>query len=781
MKKALIVSAFLVLAAGILAPTLNANRFRPRIQHALESALNRRVSIGEVHFNVFTGPGFSVENVLIEEDPAAGIEPFAHMDLLRARVQLTSLFTGRLAFSNLKLVDASVNLVKTEKGGWNFQPLLNRAASETSPSAMPEIQISSGRLDFKFGDTKSVFYISNADLDVYPNPSGDLVIRFSGAPARTDHAAQGLGLLVARGALRPGRGSEDQLDMSVQLERTAITELERLVDARDIGVLGFVASNMKLSGPLSRIGISGDLRIEDIHRWDLMPNKGEGWTLKYSGDLDLREQRLNIDTSSPDNQNAPVTVKFAAADFLAAVPTWTASIGFHQLPAGSLLDTARHMGAPFPAGAVLDGKVDGELGSSNTEGVNGKLTITDALLKLPKAGATQFAMAPIEIAANAVAFGPAEVRLENDQTADIQARYDFDSRQLSLKIGARLLSITETRSLADRLLGTGPVPLLANWRQGAWKGWMTFERHDDGPGIWFGEYEVQSTVIDVPGLAVPLRIASAEIQLEPGEVQVNRIRARAGAVVVDGDYRHYESDRPDHIRLTLPELQIAELEHMFLPTLRRQEGFLERALLRRAPIPEWLKTRQLEGSVQIRSLRLDDTALGSVRASIIWDGVHVQFPAIEARLNDMDAVGKMTLSLANALPQYKLSGRLRALDYRSGKLNVEGALNTSGLGAALLRNASADGTFIASDIALGPDVEMDEISGDFNLDSSTVVPRLVLSKVQVTQGQTILHGHGATQSDGHIVLDLTTSGRKQVRLTGLLLPIHPAPAVQEIR
>jgi hypothetical protein len=38
-----------------------------------------------------------------------------------------------------------------------------------------------------------------------------------------------------------------------------------------------------------------------------------------------------------------------------------------------------------------------------------------------------------------------------------------------------------------------------------------------------------------------------------------------------------------------------------------------------------------------------------------------------------------------------------------------------------------------------------------------------------------LSGQGSSQPDGHIVLELTTTGRKQVRLTGMLLPMHPEP------
>lgn len=771
LRWALAVCLAVVLAMGILAPWLSAARYRREIQSALEAALNRRVTIREVHFNLFTGPGFSVEDVLIDDDPAAGVEPFAHVEQIRARVRFATLLTGHLAFSNLTLIEPSVNLVKTEAGGWNFQQLLNRVAAEGSHASIPEIQINSGRLNFKFGDTKSSFYISNADLDVYPNQKGDLVIRFSGEPARTDHPRQTLGLVVARGAIHNVPGKEDQLEMGVQLERTAFSELVRLVEARDLGVRGFAASNIKLSGPFSHIAVSGELRVDDIHRWDLMPNKGEGWMLKYGGFIDLRNRRIEIDTSSPDNQNAPVTVKFVAVDYLTA-PKWTASVLLHQLPAASLLETARHLGAPFPEGAVLEGRVDGEVGYSRNEGVRAKLELTGASFKFPKGGSTEFASAPVLIANNEVLFGPADIRLDNDQTSRLEGRYAFDTKALSLRISTPLLSITETKSLADRLLGTGPLPLLENCRQGAWKGWMGLARHDDGPAVWTGEYDLQNTQIDVAGLAVPVRIVSASVELQPTQVQISRMRARAGSVSFDGDYRKMlDSEQPDRVRISVPELQVSELERIFIPTLRRQEGFLARTFRwRRAPAPDWLKDRQIEGAIQVKSVMLDDTELGSIRTRLVWNRLRVQFPGMEAHLNDMEGTGKLTVNLTNALPQYRLSGRLNSVAYRTGKLDILGVFESAGLGPALFRNVSAEGTFNGSAITLAADTEVDEVSGEFHLEPGAAMPQLSLSKVQVTQGTNVLHGQGASTADGRIVLDLTTLGRKPVRLTGMLMP-----------
>jgi hypothetical protein len=232
-----------------------------------------------------------------------------------------------------------------------------------------------------------------------------------------------------------------------------------------------------------------------------------------------------------------------------------------------------------------------------------------------------------------------------------------------------------------------------------------------------------------------------------------------------------ESDQLDHVRITVPEVQVAELERVFMPTLHRQEGFLARTFRwRRAPVPEWLKDRQVEGSIQIKSLLLDDVPLGSIRTRLVWNRVHVQFPGLELHQNEMDGAGKLTVNLANALPQYRLSGRLNSVDYRDGKLDVLGVFETAGIGPALFRNVSAEGTFSGSAITLAADTEVDDISGEFHLEPGAMMPNLTLSKLQVTQGANVLHGQGATTADGRIVLDLTTIGRKQVRLTGLLLP-----------
>src|ERR1700680_2587653 len=555
-RRILLTTLLVVGVAGLIAPFLRADWLGPRIEAALEAALNRPVHIGAVRLNLFTGPGFSVKDVLIDDDPRAGIEPFAHVESMQARVSLIGLFSGKLAFSSLRLGNPSVNLVKIESGPWNIQPLLDRTSNPGSAHlhAVPDIQIRGGRLNFKFGDCKSVFYISDADVDISPNESGEVVIRFSCAPARTDRGTQAFGQLSARGLLRSGPDGEDQLNLGVHLERTAMSEVMRLFNGRDLGVHGFAIANAKLAGPLSKLQVTGDLNRRDVHRWDLMPVAGEGWTLRYRGLLNLPGHQLNLETGGVEGHPQLVSVKLRLVDYL-ATPKWAVSFLFRDLPALSLLETARHMGAPLPPGVQVEGKINGGIGYSNESGLEGRLVLDNSLLRFPEGEALEFESANILLSKNRIALAPATIRMDNGQYAEIEGEYALDDSYAALDINTRQSTIAEVESSAGQVLKAAPIPLLEKLQRGTWKGRISFVRMAGGPGAWSGEYDLQNASMEVPGLSSPVRLASASVEMKAGQIKVNRIRGHAGPVDFEGDYR-YDPDagRPHRLCLRIPKL-----------------------------------------------------------------------------------------------------------------------------------------------------------------------------------------------------------------------------------
>src|SRR5579862_1952105 len=158
-----VIAALAALAA--IVPYLPTDVLRPGIERALERGLGRKVDVGGISLTLFPGPlprpGFTLDRVTIHEDPRAGIEPLAYVESVGASVRVLSLFQGKLEFSSLNLTDATINLVKTDAGPWNFQFLLDNGAADSK--RIPAIRMRSGinstsRVNFKFGDTKSVFY-----------------------------------------------------------------------------------------------------------------------------------------------------------------------------------------------------------------------------------------------------------------------------------------------------------------------------------------------------------------------------------------------------------------------------------------------------------------------------------------------------------------------------------------------------------------------------------------------------------------------------------------------
>ena len=181
MKRAIrwsLLALVLLVLAGLIAPFIRVDHYREQIRAGLQRSLQRKVDIeGNTRLNLFRGPGFSVEKVIIHDDPSIGLEPFANVPELQATVSLSSLWTGRLEFATVRFVEPSLNIVKSEGKPWNLVPLL-QSATAIRDSWFPEIQISDGRINFKLDNTKSILYLTDTDLSISPSRDG-FDLRFS--------------------------------------------------------------------------------------------------------------------------------------------------------------------------------------------------------------------------------------------------------------------------------------------------------------------------------------------------------------------------------------------------------------------------------------------------------------------------------------------------------------------------------------------------------------------------------------------------------------------------
>jgi len=305
---------------GLVAPLISVGRYRQQIQRSLEASLGRRVTIGSIHYTLFAGPGFSLDQVTIGEDQRYGLEPCAYVPNLVARVQLNKLLVGRIQFAELRFSDPTLNLVKRSDGTWNIVEILERVGSKNTPSwnIFPAIKISDARLNFKFGDRKTVFYMDGTDISTYPQATGKVHIRFAGSPSRTDRSGHGFGMVrgEANWYLQPSSPLSNKLEADLTLERSNLSETITLIEGYDIGIHGSISSHVVVSGPEGALRVRGDLHLEDVHRWDLLPASGEDWHVRYQGDVDLIGHKIQLETvPGSANTVSPVSLQVRVNDF----------------------------------------------------------------------------------------------------------------------------------------------------------------------------------------------------------------------------------------------------------------------------------------------------------------------------------------------------------------------------------------------------------------------------------------------------------------------------------
>lgn len=775
------VAVALILAAGLILPFIDATRFSSRVRAGLQEALGRQVDVGRVSLDLFNGPGFTADSVVIHEDPRIGLEPFAYVESVEARVNLLSLWAGRLEFSKLRLINPSVNLARLGAGGWNVENLLTRTA-EAAPAGiqLPVIQVRGGRINFRSGDTKSIFYLTEASMDAIPpsSPGEEWRLRLEGQPARTDRAALGFGTFSARGTWHPDARTGGRVDLFLTLEKSSLAELVRLVHGHDVGVHGQVTSNAHLTGPVDGVQITGRMQVSDIHRWDQLPPYAGGWAMEYGGRIDLVSQALELETVPPAAGGPlPVSFRLRALGYLNQ-PVWGVLVTANNLPLAPVPEITRHMGQPLPQALVLEGDLTGVLGYSPGTGFQGTLVSQGAEVRMADSPVIRLEDAQLTFDGPRVLVSSTTLRLPSQapppadaegqragrrDEATLAASYTWSDQTLEANIATKGMSIPEPGSSWARLLGE--VPLVQNLREGAWRGQLSYRSQSDVPGKWTGTVFVEGARVPLPGFASPVEIDRARVVIKDEEATLDRFAGRLGTAELSGEY-HYRpaAARPHQFRISVDELGAADLETLLLPALRRDESFLTRALrLGRPRVPQWLAAMRADGILEAGTLSVGRVQLSHLRAHLRWDATTLDIPELSARSGDGTITGHLTANLRRQVPSYRLTARFRSVNWMGGPWTGRGLLQTSGTGEELLRNLRVEGSFEGRSVALAPEVEFKSFSGNCRFAVADDRPRFQLTDLAATIGDEPYKGKGATGADGRIHFELT-DGQKQMRV-----------------
>jgi hypothetical protein len=769
------VGVFLLLVAGLLAPLINAAHYSGRIREALEASLARKVDFRKVHFALFSGLGFSLDAVTIHEDPRYGIEPFAYVPTLQARLRIDKLLAGQIQFSSLRLVEPSLNLVKRTDGAWNIVELVERLRppARVSLNLFPAFEIASGRMDFKFGTRKTTLYMADSDISVYPEASGKLYIQFSGSPARTDRAGNGFGHLhgTANWYFTRQSANDNQLEARVTLDPSDLSEITTLIEGYDMGVHGTASANASIDGPAMALRVSGELRLQDVHRWDLLPGAGEQWRIAYRGDIDLLARRLSLE-ALPSHAAAPtpVALEMRVNDFLAQ-PAWSVLARLNKAPAENLLPLCKRMGLPLPEQLSLGGTVDGAIGYSNRSGLAGGLVLNDLVATLPSAPLLRTAVASAKISSDLIHFDPAVIQTSFGGTLRAGGDYRLSARRLVASLSVDGFPVDALNTSITPWFSTPSA--LAAFRRGDLTGQLIYDQDGTQPAVWSGRVDFANATLVAPGVAVPVTHSDGRITFDHSTFNLQHFSGTLGQEKIRGDYFYSALlKHPERLHLHLSSADLSQIDVVLEPTLRAQ-GLLARLRFGRRTIPAWLATRNLETEFIADEFSVNGATLGAARFHLVWQGTTLQFNSVQVNLPEGVISARGTLNLAAYSPRAHFAAAVSGFAWRGGILNAEGTFETSGTGPEMLRNLRSSGTFSGENLNLSPEDAFSKLSGLFEFSFDAGWPDLRLSKIQASQGDEAWIGDGASQSDGKLIFELENADGQR-RVVSTLEPDTPA-------
>jgi AsmA family/AsmA-like C-terminal region len=273
-----------IVAAAIILPLININRYHRRIAETLGRSVGRPVHLGSVQLQLLPRPGLAITDFVVEEDPGFGSEPLLRAPAVTVSLRLGSFWRQRLEVSSINLDNASVNLVRDARGRWNIGSLLLQAArTSNAPTAQryadseprfPYIEFRSARINFKTGAEKKSFSFLNADLSIWLAQPDQWQLRFEAQPARTDLDLDlsDTGVMRLEGSVSRAVAL-DQIPVKLHAEwnKAPLGQVSRMLFGQDSGWRGLLRAEADFTGDIRTLQINARLRVNDAHRQEFTP------------------------------------------------------------------------------------------------------------------------------------------------------------------------------------------------------------------------------------------------------------------------------------------------------------------------------------------------------------------------------------------------------------------------------------------------------------------------------------------------------------------------------
>jgi AsmA protein len=750
-RRGALIAVALAVAALVLPPFINVGRYKGRVVESMSNALERPVTVDSIGLRLLPEPGFYLENVVIGDDPAYSAEPILHAEDVTAYLSLSSLWRGQLEIARLKLNYPSLNLAEREDASWNLESLLWKASrTQAAPTAgrlsssrprFPYIEATNGRINFKYGLEKSVFSFIDADFTLFSPAENQWSMRLEARPVRTDMPVTDTGTVKAEATLQRAVLLRDApMKATVTWERVQLGNLTRLIYGEDRGWRGALEASAQFNGTPGALQFTTAVKLRDFRRYDI--SSGDAANLNATC-----EGELNVSASLLQNTECRLPLEgglLAVQGTLRGIrsPLYDLAISADNLPAGALLNLARHAKRDLPDDLTAKGTISASFHAnrmseepSNWTGnaaLNGLVVHSAVLgkdLAVAKAVATANtaeAPAPPRRGQSVKAADPIralvvhsfDLPLGANTPATVDGILDDERFSLHIKGDATLERLQQfARAFgvgAPKIALAGPTAIDLTIG-GAWKNFA--------PAEVSGTAQLKNVRAEVPGLTVPAEISSARLEFDHSRFTLRNASATIGKVVLGGSasfprFCDGESPCESSFDLTTDDLNPERWNEVLNPRLRKRPWYR----LFGASQEERNVIANLHASGRLTARRLTlGTATGSAfeTAFSLADGV-LELKNTRADLLGGTIAGDWKLDFTGADPRYESTGSAERMQAEklgtllktslgSGTLALKYKLNMAGWDAGSLSKsatAETDFTWSGGVLRLSPDPRM---------------------------------------------------------------------------
>ena len=388
----------LLLVALLLPFIIDANKFKPQVESAAESALGRKVAIGNIRLALFSG-GVSLEDIAISEDPKFGSGSFLSARSVAVGVEMMPLiFSRELHVTGVTIDQPEVTLLRSASGEWNFSTLGAKGAASPASSSSesgPAANVSVQKIEIMNGKLTVGQFGSNAKHHEYDqmNLTASDLSYTSQFPFQFSATAPGNGnikLTGKAGPLNQTDVAQTPLEANLEIRNLNLTTTGFMDPSTGIaGMLDFVGT---LSSDGKQVNSKGKITASKLK---LVPGgepAGQPVQVDYDMDYELKPQVGSLKQGDVHIGKA-VAHLTGAFNNSGVAPSVAMKLTGADMPASDLESVLPAVGVTLPSGATLkegamnadltiNGPVDKLVTTGPVELSNGKLAGFDLGAKM---------------------------------------------------------------------------------------------------------------------------------------------------------------------------------------------------------------------------------------------------------------------------------------------------------------------------------------------------------------------------------------------------------------